>query len=161
MNAALGKMQFMRTRCALVDHDNYADSYLRDILTQTKSIAIVGASDNPERDSNLVMRFLLGRGYRVSAINPKLAGQTLHEAPVYATLAEVPGAIDMVDVFRNNAAISGVVDEVLALRQYPKFLWMQLGVRVDDSARKAEAAGIKVVMDRCPKIEIPRLRSGS
>lgn len=141
----------------MADHDDYTDSYLRDILTRTKSIAIVGASDSPERDSNLVLRFLLGRGYRVSAINPKLAGQEIASMTVYATLADVPDAIDMVDVFRNNAAVPGVVDEILSLPQSPKFIWMQLGVRDDEAARKAEATGIQVVMNRCPKIEIPHL----
>ncbi len=145
----------------MADHDHYADSYLRDILTQTKSIAVVGASDNPERDSNLVLRFLLGRGYRVVAVNPKFAGQEIAGAPVYATLAEVPDAIDMVDVFRNTAAVPGVVNEVLALPRRTKVIWMQLGVRDDEAARKAEAAGIKVVMNHCPKIEIPRLFSGA
>jgi predicted CoA-binding protein len=150
----------MQLRCALPDHDAYSDAYLRDVLTRTKSIAIVGASDNPERDSNRVLRFLLGRGYRVSAVNPKLAGQMILAAPVYATLADVPDAIDMVDMFRNNAAVPGMVDEVLALSQRPKFIWMQLGVRDDAAARKAEAAGIAVVMNRCPAIEIPRLFGG-
>jgi uncharacterized protein len=144
----------------LADHDNYTDAYLRDILIKTKSIAIVGASDNPGRDSNRVLRFLLGGGYRVSAVNPKLAGQEIAGAPVYATLADVPDPIDMVDVFRNNAAVPGLVDEVVALRQHPKFLWMQLGVRDDEAARKAEAVGMEIVMNRCPAIEIPRLFGG-
>jgi uncharacterized protein len=141
----------------LPDHNSYSDSYLRDILARTKSIAMVGASDDPARPSYEVLRFLLQRGYRISAINPKLAGQTLLGAPVYGSLAEVPDAIDMIDLFRNNAAVSGVVDEVLALPQRPKVIWMQIGVRVDEAARKAEAAGIEVIMDRCPKIEILRL----
>jgi predicted CoA-binding protein len=100
---------------------------------------------------------LLKRGYRISAINPKLAGQTILGAPVYASLKDVPEPIDMVDVFRNNEAIPGIVDDVLALPSRPKTIWMQIGVRVDEAASKAEAAGIDVVMDRCPKIEIHRL----
>jgi predicted CoA-binding protein len=140
-----------------MDHDNYSDAYLRDILTGTKTIAVIGASDDPARPSYEVMGFLLKHGYRVSAVNPKLAGQKILDALVYATLAEVPGPIDMIDVFRNNAAIPGVTDEILALPQPPKFIWMQIGVRVDAEARKAEAAGISVIMDRCPKIEIVRL----
>ncbi len=140
-----------------MDHDTYLDAYLRDILTGTKSIAIIGASDDPARPSYEVLGFLLQHGYRVSAINPKLAGQTIHGAPVHASLADVPGTIDMVDIFRNNAAIPGVTTEILALSQRPKIVWMQIGVRADAEARRLEAAGISVVMDRCPKIEILRL----
>jgi uncharacterized protein len=140
-----------------MNHENYPDSYLRSVLARTKSIAMIGASDEAARPSNKVLRFLLERGYRVSAVNPKLAGRTILTAPVYATLGDVPGPIDMVDLFRNNAAVPGLVDEILALPERPKFIWMQIGVRVDEAARKAEAAGIEVVMDRCPKIEIPRL----
>jgi predicted CoA-binding protein len=140
-----------------MDHENYPDSYLRGVLARTQSIAMIGASDDAARPSNEVLRFLLKRGYRVSAVNPKLAGRTILTAPVYATLAEVPGPIDMVDIFRNNAAVLGIIEEVLALADRPKFIWMQIGVRVDEAARKAEAAGIEVVMDRCPKIETLRL----
>ncbi len=145
------------TELNLRDHDHYPDSYFREILDHTKSIAIVGASDDPSRPSYEVLRFLLDQGYRISAVNPKLAGQTILTAPVYATLADVPGPIDMVDIFRNNAAVPGLIDEVLALPIRPKFIWMQIGVRVDEAARKAEAAGIELVMDHCPKIEIKRL----
>jgi predicted CoA-binding protein len=140
-----------------VDHDNYPDSYLREVLTRTKSIAIVGASDDPQRPSYEVMQFLLERGYRISAVNPKLAGQKILGAPVYATLADVPGPIDMIDIFRNNTAIPGAIEEILALPDRPKIVWMQIGVRVDEAAQQAEAKGIEVVMDRCPKIEIARL----
>jgi predicted CoA-binding protein len=140
-----------------LDHNAYADSYLRGILERVKSIAIVGASDDPARPSYEVMAFLLQRGYRVCAINPKIAGQKLLGAPVYGTLADVPDTIDMVDVFRNNAAVPDLIDEVLGLKLRPKVIWMQLGVRVDEAAHKAEAAGIDIVMDRCPKIEILRL----
>jgi len=140
-----------------MNHDLYSDDYLRGILTATKSIAMLGASNDPSRDSHHVLDYLIGRGYRLFPVNPKLAGQSLLGVPVYATLADIPEPIDMVDVFRNNAAIPGVVDEVLALERKPAFLWMQLGVRVDEAAARAEAAGIQVVMDRCPAIEIPRL----
>jgi len=140
-----------------MNHDHYPDDYLRDILASTKSIAMLGASDDPARDSHHVLQYLIGRDYRLFAVNPKLAGQSLLGVPVYATLADVPEPVDMVDVFRNNAAIPGIVDEVVALAKRPAYLWMQLGVRVDEAAAKAEAAGIKVVMDRCPAIEIPRL----
>jgi len=138
-------------------HDQYPDDYLREILATTKSIAMLGASDDPQRPSHHVLEYLIGRDYRLFAVNPKLAGQSLLGVPVYATLAEVPEPVDMVDVFRNNAAIPGIVDEVLALPKRPASIWMQLGVRVDGAAAKAEAAGLKVVMDRCPAIEIPRL----
>jgi len=140
-----------------MDHTSYTDEYLRGILLETKSIAIVGASDDPARPSYEVLQFLLKRGYAMSAINPKLAGQTLIGAPVYGSLAEASQPIGIVDVFRNNAAVPGVIDEVLALPQRPAVVWMQLGVRDDEAAQRAEAAGIKVVMDRCPKIEILRL----
>jgi len=141
----------------MMDHDHYPDSYLREILSQTKSIAILGASDDPERPSYEVLSYLLKRGYGICAVNPKLTVRTILAAPVYGSLAEVPSRIDMIDVFRNNAAVAGVIEEVLTLPHRPAIIWMQLGVRDDEAARKAEAAGIKVVMDRCPKIEISRL----
>jgi len=141
----------------MIDHDDYPDSYLREILSHVKSIAILGASDDPERPSYEVLSYLQERGYGISAVNPKLAGQAILTAPVFGSLAEVPAPIDMIDVFRNNAAVAGIIEEILTLPHRPAVLWMQIGVRVDDAARKAEAAGIKVVMDRCPKIEISRL----
>jgi predicted CoA-binding protein len=141
----------------MMDHDHYPDSYLREILTRTSSIAIVGASDDPERPSYEVLSYLLKRGYHVSAVNPKLAGRTILSASVYGSLADVPTQIDMVDVFRNNDAVPALIEDILILPHRPAVIWMQIGVRVDEAARKAEAAGIKVVMDRCPKIEISRL----
>jgi predicted CoA-binding protein len=141
----------------MMDHDHYPDSYLHEILTRTRAIAIIGASDDPARPSYEVLQYLLERGYRIKLVNPKLAGQTILGAPVYGTLAEVPGPIDMIDVFRNNAAIPEIIEDVLTLPYHPAAIWMQIGVRVDEAARKAEAAGIEVVMDRCPKIEIARL----
>jgi uncharacterized protein len=118
---------------------------------------LVGASANPARPSHGVMGFLLRRGYRVYPVNPGLVGQLLLDQKVYGALAEVPEAIDMVDVFRNSAAVPALVDEVLALTTLPRFIWMQLGVIHHEAAARAEAAGIKVVMNRCPAIEIPRL----
>ncbi len=138
-----------------MDHLTHDPASLRDILTSTRVIALVGASANPARDSNEVMRYLQGRGYRVIPINPGLAGKTLHGERVYATLRDVPERIDMVDIFRNSEAAGAVCDE--AIEVGAKFVWMQLGVINAEGAARAEAAGLKVVMDRCPKIEIPRL----
>jgi predicted CoA-binding protein len=137
--------------------EDYSDEFIIDVLQKTKVIALVGASANPARPSHGVMGFLLRRGYRVHPVNPGLAGQLLLDQKVYGTLAEVPEAIDMVDVFRNSANVPAVVDEVLALAALPKFIWMQLGVIHHEAAARAEAAGISVVMNRCPAIEIPRL----
>ena len=141
----------------MTHHDTYSDSSLRDILARVGTIALLGASDDPSRPSYQVMRFLVERGYRVFAVNPKLTGPEVAGARVCASLADVPEPIDMVDVFRNNAAIPAIVDEVLALSPRPSVIWLQIGVRVDAAAEKAEAAGLDVVMDRCPKIEVPRL----
>ena len=120
-------------------------------------IAVVGASAKPDRDSHHVLRFLVAKGYKVAAVNPGLAPGAIPGVPAYARLADIPHPIDMVDVFRNNDAVDGVVDEALALDPLPKVIWMQLGVRVDAAAARAEARGIRVVMNRCPAIEIPRL----
>lgn len=140
-----------------IDHDHYPDALLRDILTRVRTIAVVGASANPARPSHGVLRFLLAQGYHVVAVNPGLATDAITGVATYSALAAVPEPIDMIDVFRDNAAVDGVVDEVLALRPLPSVVWMQLGVRVDAAAARAEAHGITVVMDRCPKIDLPRL----
>jgi uncharacterized protein len=137
-----------------MNHDSYSIGYISTILSETKTIALVGASANPMRPSHGVMRFLLGRGYAVVPVNPGLAGQTLLGQQVYATLADVPVAIDMVDIFRNSADAAQIVDEALALPQKPRTIWMQLGVRHDEAAARAEAAGLRVVMNRCPAIEL-------
>lgn len=125
------------------------------LLTGTRTIALVGASANPERDSNRVMAFLQQQGYRVIPVNPGLAGQELLGEPVMAQLADIEGRIDLVDIFRNSEAAGAVVDEAIAVDA--KAVWMQLGVINPDAAARAEAAGLKVVMNHCPKIEIPRL----
>ncbi|MDR6759062.1 putative CoA-binding protein [Mycoplana sp. BE70] len=138
-------------------HDGYADYYLADILRTTRVIALVGASPNPERPSNRVMAFLLRKGYRVIPVNPGQADREIHGQKVYARLADIPEPIDMVDIFRAAPALPGVVDEVLAVSPLPKVIWGQLSVRDDAAAARAEAAGIRVVMDRCPAIEYPRL----
>ena len=140
-----------------MDHDFYDDDYLAGILKSAKTVAVVGASANPARASNYVARFLSQQGYLVHPVNPGHAGQAIDGRPTFARLADVPGPIDLVDVFRRSEDVASVVDEVLALDPPPKAIWMQMGVRDDAAAAKAEAAGIAVVMDRCPMVEIPRL----
>ncbi len=138
-----------------VDHDRYADSYLRRILREVKTIAMVGASANWNRPSYFAMKYLQEKSYRVVPVNPVAAGQEILGEKVYATLDEVPEKIDMVDIFRNSEAAGPIVDD--AIRLGAKVVWMQLGVRNDAAAKRAEAAGLDVVMDRCPKIEHARL----
>ncbi len=128
---------------------------IRALLEETKTIALVGASANPARDSHEVMAFLQRQGYRVIPVNPGLAGQQLLGETVAARLADVEGQIDMVDIFRNSDAAGGVVDEAIAAGA--KAVWMQLGVITHEAAARAEAAGLKVVMNHCPKVEIPKL----
>ncbi len=136
-----------------MNHDSYPTDYIRGILQEVKIIALVGASSNDVRPSYLVMKYLLGKGYDVIPVNPGLAGQTLLDQMVYASLKDIPRPIDMVDIFRNSEAAGPIVDEALTLIPKPLVIWMQLTVRNDAAALRAEAAGIKVVMDRCPKME--------
>jgi predicted CoA-binding protein len=138
-----------------MNHDRYDDAYLRDILTRTKTIALVGASPRPDRPSHEVMAYLLARGYRVIPVNPGQAGGTILGQTCVASLAEIKEPIDMVDMFRAADAAPGVAEEAIAAGA--KTLWMQLGIRNDEAAAAAEAAGLDVVMDRCPAIELPRL----
>jgi uncharacterized protein len=133
------------------------DALLRDILSTVKTIAVVGASDKESRPSHGVLGFLVAQGYHMIGVNPNLAGRRVHGAPFYKALAEVSGPIDMVDIFRNSEAAAGAVDEALALEPKPKVIWMQLGVRNDEAAARARALGIKVVMNRCAKLEYKRL----
>lgn len=140
-----------------MNHDRYEDDYILGILRSVKTIALTGASPNPARPSNGVMGYLLSRGYNVIPVNPGQAGKQIHGQTVYARLADVPVSVDMVEVFRASEFLSGVVDEALAMSPRPKVIWSQLGVRDDAAAARAEAAGIKVAMDRCPAIEYPRL----
>ena len=138
-----------------VDHDAYPDSYLRSILKDVRTIAMVGASPNWNRPSNFAMKYLQTKGFRVIPVNPAAAGQEILGETVYASLKGVPVKVDMVDVFRNSAAAGPIGDEAIAIGA--TVLWMQLGVRNDAAARRAEAAGLRVVMNRCPKIEYGRL----
>jgi predicted CoA-binding protein len=138
-----------------LDHESYTDDYLRDILEGVRTIAVVGASPRRERPSHRVMAYLQRRGYRAIPVNPNAAGETINSERVYASLAEVPEPIDMVDVFRRSEAAGDAVDQAIAAGA--KIVWMQLGVRDDAAAARAEAHGLKVVMNRCPAIEIPRL----
>ncbi|MBZ8131698.1 CoA-binding protein [Afifella sp. IM 167] len=135
----------------------YSDAFIRDILHDVKRIAVVGASAKEVRPSYFVVKYLIDKGYEVFPINPGIAGKEILGRAVYASLGDVPGPVDMVDIFRASDAVPGIVDEALALEPLPKVIWMQLGVRHDQAAARAEAAGIKVVMNRCPKIEYGRL----
>lgn len=135
----------------------YPDATIRDILDRVKTIALVGASAKSVRPSYFVLKYLLAKGYRVIPVNPGLAGQDLLGQRCYADLSSIPEPIDMVDIFRGADAVPGIVDEALALDPKPKVIWMQLGIRHEEAAAKAEGAGLTVVMDRCPKIEYARL----
>jgi predicted CoA-binding protein len=137
-----------------VNHDSYRDDYLRGILERVKTIAMVGASEKPNRPSHVVMQYLQGRGYRVIPVNPLAPVPEILGEKVYPSLADIPGAIDMVDIFRRSEETGPVVDD--AIRKGAKVVWMQLGVRNDQAAKKAEAAGLQVVMNHCPKIEYAR-----
>jgi predicted CoA-binding protein len=140
-----------------MNHDFYASQYIGDILRSVHTIALVGASPNDGRPSHGVMGFLLGKGYHVIPVNPGHAGKTILGQKVYARLADIPERIDMVDVFRAANQFGSVVDEVLALDPLPAVLWGQFSVRDDAVAARAEATGIRVVMDRCPVTEYPVL----
>ena len=142
-----------------MNHDTYADPYIRGILNTVKTIAMVGVSPKENRPSYFAFKYLLERGYRMIPVNPGQAGKELLGQKVYARLADIPEPVDMVDIFRASEHAGAVVDEALALTSKPQVIWMQLGVRNDAAAARAEAAGLKVVMNRCPKIEYGRLSS--
>jgi predicted CoA-binding protein len=133
------------------------DDLIREILSRVRSIAVVGFSSNPTRPSHGVARYLANRGYRVIPVNPGLAGQEFLGEKVQASLAEIREPVDMVDVFRRSEEVAGLTDQALALTSLPFALWTQLGVRDDAAADRARAAGLRVIQDRCPAIEIPRL----
>jgi len=142
-----------------MDHYTYPDSYIRGILNGVKTIAMVGLSPKDNRPSYFAFKYLLERGYRMVPVNPGQAGKEILGQKVYARLADIPEPVDMVDIFRASEHVLPIVQEALALDPKPKAIWMQLGVRNDEAARLAEAAGLKVVMNRCPKIEYGRLSS--
>jgi len=140
-----------------MNHDAYDNAYIAGILNSVRSVAIVGASANDVRPSYFVTKYLIDKGFEVFPINPGHAGKDILGRMTYARLADVPAAIDMVDIFRASAAVPPIIEEALALQPLPKVIWMQLTVRNDEAAARAEAAGVKVVMNRCPKIEYGRL----
>jgi uncharacterized protein len=142
-----------------MDHDNYPDSYIRGILNTVKTIAMVGISPKDNRPSYFAFKYLLERGYHMVPVNPGQAGSNILGQKVYAKLAEIPEPVDMVDIFRAPQHAPAIVAEALALTPRPRVIWMQLGVRNDEAARLAEDSGLKVVMNRCPKIEYGRLSS--
>ena len=142
-----------------MNHDSYPDSYIRGILNTAKTIAMVGISPKDNRPSYFAFKYLMERGYRMIPINPGQAGKSILGQKVYARLSDVPEPIDMVDIFRASEHVLPVVKEAVALSSRPKVIWMQLMVRNDEAAKLAEDAGLKVVMNRCPKIEYGRLSS--
>ena len=142
-----------------MNHDSYPDSYIRGILNTVKSIAMVGASEKENRPSYFAFKYLLERGYNMIPINPGHAGEDLLGRRIYARLADVTEPIDMVDIFRASRYALPIVEEAVALQPRPQVIWMQLGIRNDEAAALAEANGLKVVMNRCPKIEYGRLSS--
>ncbi len=142
-----------------MNHDQYTNAYIGEILNEAKSFAIVGASANPVRPSYFVLKYLLAKGYKVFPVNPGVAGGEILAQKTYARLADINEPVDVVEVFRNSEAALGVVKDAIALkdRLQIKVIWMQLGVRNDEAAALAEAAALRVVMNRCPKIEYGRL----
>jgi hypothetical protein len=142
-----------------MNHDQYPDSYIRGILNTVKTIAMVGISPKDNRPSYFAFKYLMERGYRMIPVNPGQTGKDILGQKVYAKLSDIPEPIDMIDIFRAADHVMPVVQEALAMQPKPQVIWMQLTIRNDEAARLAEDAGIKVVMDRCPKIEYGRLSS--
>ena len=142
-----------------MNHDNYADSTIRGMLNTVKTIAMVGISPKENRPSYFVFKYLLERGYCMIPVNPGQAGKDILGQKVYAKLSDIPEPVDMIDVFRGSEHVMPIVQEALTLKPTPQVIWMQLGIRNDEAAALAEAGGIKVVMNRCPKIEYGRLSS--
>lgn len=144
-----------------MNHDSYSNGYILGILRGVKTIAMVGASANWNRPSYFAMKYLQEKGYRVIPVNPGLHGNELLGEKAYGTMADIPERFEMVDIFRNSTAAGVIVDEAIRLKDEKgiEVVWMQLGVRNDEAAARAEAAGLKVVMNRCPKIEFGRLHA--
>lgn len=138
---------------------DYSDAFLRQVLQSVRTIAVVGISANPDRPSHYVAQYMQDKGYRIIPVNPGLAGQTLLGETVMADLGAIAETVDMVDIFRNSEAAGPIADQAIAIGA--KVVWMQQGVRHDEAAARAEAAGLRVVMDRCPKMELARLGLGS
>jgi uncharacterized protein len=143
----------------MMNHDSYPDSYIRGILNTVKTIAMVGASEKENRPSYFAFKYLLERGYTMIPVNPGHDGHTMLGQRIYARLSDIPVPVDMVDIFRASQYALPIVQEALALKPRPQVIWMQLSIRNDEAAALAEANGIKVVMNRCPKIEYGRLSS--
>ncbi len=139
----------------MTDHQDYADDYIRGILGRVKTLAMVGASANWIRPSYFAMKYLRQKGYRVIPVNPRAAGEKILGETTYGSLRDIPEPVDMVDVFRGSAEAGQITDDAIAIGA--KVVWMQIGVRDEAAARRAEAAGLQVVMNRCPKIEYARL----
>jgi predicted CoA-binding protein len=137
-----------------INHDHYSDEYLKDILTEVQSIALVGASPRADRDSHIVMNVLLEAGYQVIPVNPREAGNSILGQTCYGSLAEIDIPVDMVEIFRSSEAALGVTEEAIAIGA--KVIWMQLQIVNHQAAQMAESSGIKVVMDRCPKLELQK-----
>lgn len=144
---------------ARMNHDAYNDTYIRGILNSVKTIAMVGFSPKENRPSYFAFKYLLERGYRVIPVNPGQAGKSVLGQKIYARLSEIPEPVDMVDIFRGSEHVLPIVAEALTLTPRPQVIWMQLTIRNDAAAKLAEDAGLKVVMNRCPKIEYGRLSS--
>ena len=142
-----------------MNHDSYPDSYIRGILNTVKTIAMVGASEKENRPSYFAFKYLLERGYTMIPVNPGHDGHTILGQRIYARLSDIPVTVDMVDIFRGPQYALGIVQEALTLKPRPQAIWMQLSVRNDEAAALTEANGLKVVMNRCPKIEYGRLSS--
>lgn len=140
-----------------MNHDHYSDKYIRGILEGVKTVAIIGASANTSRPSFFVTQYMISKGYEVFPVNPGQAGNHIAGALCYASMKDIPQPIHMIDIFRNSQAALDVVEEALLLEPLPKVIWMQLQVYNEEAAKLAEAKGVQVVMNRCPKIEYGRL----
>jgi uncharacterized protein len=147
--------ELLANRASGMNHDSYTDAYIANILSGCRTIAMVGASPNVSRPSYFAMKYLTGKGFRVIPVNPGHAGKEILGQAVYATLADIPEQVDIVDIFRNSDAALPITRDAIAIGA--KVVWMQLGVRNDEAAKLAEDSGLKVVMNRCPKIEYGRL----